>query len=332
MHKTCAAAEMGRDAFCLVTVVLHTEDAARYSGPVRFWNSQLMETLGFTKWDQFAKARNKAIEAGWLAYENEGNRSAGRYHVTIPDGIEDVSDDPIEDPLSPDLGYKLGYKDGYKQGVIEGIKRGQSGVQTGDNVGELYNPNPNPNPNPKEYAHSDESAQDSHCGDTGPKDDKSIVQPVSGVPGARERPSRENLNEQAERIYNAYPRKIGKANAIKRIKQAIVGALVTADELFEAVSAYATATSQWAESDRQFIPHPATWVYQQRWNDDRAEWQAKSRGSPRDNSVAAKEARNRQAREIAGAKLYERIQQANAANNQVHEAGKNGVAGLLGES
>lgn len=144
MHKASVAAVIGRDAFCLVAVILHTEDAARYRGPVRFWNSQLIETLGFSKWDTFDKARRRAIDSGWLQYSGDGKRSAGEYFVTIPPEYEQVDDSPVEECSS--VNYELGYKAGYEAGIIEGMKRGQSVVRTGDDVGEPYNPIPNPSP------------------------------------------------------------------------------------------------------------------------------------------------------------------------------------------
>jgi hypothetical protein len=146
MHKSSAAADMGRDAFCLVAVVLHTEDAARYRGPVRFFNSQLMETLGFAKWETFDKARKRAIDSQWLQYRGCGKRTAGLYWVTVPVDLDDMDDLPIEesiDSLSPKAGYKegykVGYKEGYDRGIIEGINGGtiggQSGVRSGDKQG-----------------------------------------------------------------------------------------------------------------------------------------------------------------------------------------------------
>lgn len=151
MHKAAIAAEIGRDAFSLLTVIAHTEDAMRYRGPAKFWNSQLIETLGFTKWDQFDKARRKAIEAGWLQYSGDGKRTAGEYFVTIPNGYDQISDSPIESQctvVNPENRYEDGYKEGYKQGMIEGMKRVQSGVQTGYEQGEPSIPIPNPKPNP----------------------------------------------------------------------------------------------------------------------------------------------------------------------------------------
>ena len=140
MHKSMVAAELGRDVLCLLAVILHTEDAARYRGPVSFFNSQLIETLGFKKWEQFDATRKKAIDAGWLQYEGCGKRSAGRYFVTIPDGYGQVDDNLMEECISPEKGYKQGYDDGYKAGYDQGIKRGtiqgQSGGQSGDKQGE----------------------------------------------------------------------------------------------------------------------------------------------------------------------------------------------------
>jgi len=82
----------------LVIHIAHTEDAARYSGPVRFWNGQLMETLGFSSPKQLSNARDKAVEAGWLVYERQTNRSVGRYYTAIPNRFTDISDAPIEEP------------------------------------------------------------------------------------------------------------------------------------------------------------------------------------------------------------------------------------------
>jgi hypothetical protein len=152
MHKAAIAAEIGRDAFSLLTVVVHTEDAMRYRGPAKFWNSQLIETLGFAKWETFDRARTKAIESGWLQYSGDGKRTAGEYFVTVPEGYEQISDAPIEltcTVVNPENGYEQGYKAGYEAGMIEGMKRGQSGVRSGDEQGEPSNPIPNPIPLPE---------------------------------------------------------------------------------------------------------------------------------------------------------------------------------------
>ena len=166
MHKAAVPAEIGRDAFALITVVVLTEDAARYRGPVRFYNAQLMETLGFTKWETFAKVRSRAVESGWLNYKGCGKRTAGLYWVTVPEGFDQIDDSPMEEPadsLSPDTGYKRGYNDGYKRGYDEGVMRGINGGTTmelsGGQMGGSTYPIPNPIPNPSPTSGESEKKQ-----------------------------------------------------------------------------------------------------------------------------------------------------------------------------
>lgn len=103
LTKSCAAQDIGLNAFALLTVIAHQEDSARYSGPVRFWNEQLMNVLGFKSPKQLNDCRAKAIEFGWLCYERSGNREVGRYAVMIPEGFEGLDDAPIE-PIHSESG------------------------------------------------------------------------------------------------------------------------------------------------------------------------------------------------------------------------------------
>jgi hypothetical protein len=96
LHKSCAAQDIGPVACYLLCVIAHTEDAARYVGPARFWNSQLSETMGFRSPQQLARERERAIQAGWLVYHRAGTRSVGEYFVTIPSRFSGLSDAPIE--------------------------------------------------------------------------------------------------------------------------------------------------------------------------------------------------------------------------------------------
>jgi len=82
-------------------------------------------------------------------------------------------------------------------------------------------------------------------------------------------------------IYEAYPRKSGKADALKAIQKALVAH--PAEKLLAATQAYATATAAWPEADRKFIPHPATWFNRGSYDDDPETWK---RG--KDDSEAAK--------------------------------------------
>ena len=78
---------------------------------------------------------------------------------------------------------------------------------------------------------------------------------------ARKTPSR------FEEFWKAYPRKVAKAGAAKAYSQAIKKA--SEDELIR-------AAVEFAQSDKgragRYTPHPATWLNEERWKDDRATW------------------------------------------------------------
>ena len=96
LFKSCDVQTIGAQAALLVIHVAHTEDAARYSGAVRFWNSQLQEVLGFKSSKQLPAARQAAIEAGWLFYRRKNVRSVGEYWTLVPDRFRHIPDTPIE--------------------------------------------------------------------------------------------------------------------------------------------------------------------------------------------------------------------------------------------
>lgn len=75
------------------------------------------------------------------------------------------------------------------------------------------------------------------------------------------------LNEPKpeDRIYDSYPRRIGKPAALKAIRLALK--TTPFETLADAVGRYALLTARWPAPDRQFIPHPATWFNQRRWED-----------------------------------------------------------------
>lgn len=78
----------------------------------------------------------------------------------------------------------------------------------------------------------------------------------------------------AEAIYALYPRKVGRAAALKAIEKAI--ASNPPQMVYERTKAYALAVQSWSEHDQQFIPHPATWYNQERFHDDPSTWERKS--------------------------------------------------------
>ena len=78
-------------------------------------------------------------------------------------------------------------------------------------------------------------------------------------------------NDIADSIYAAYPRKVGRADALRAINSALK--LRPAVTLLQAVNAYADATTRWPAAERQFIPHPSTWFNRGSYDDDPKEWQ-----------------------------------------------------------
>lgn len=95
--KQAAAQSISVEAFALLTVVVATEDAKRYRGPVAFYNEQLMMLLGFGSKERLVKARERAIEAGWLHYQAGAKSRAGLYFVDIPKGLAGIPDNPVDE-------------------------------------------------------------------------------------------------------------------------------------------------------------------------------------------------------------------------------------------
>ncbi len=76
---------------------------------------------------------------------------------------------------------------------------------------------------------------------------------------------------EPEEIYEAYPKKVAKPEALKAIKKALKK--VDASTLLEKTKAYAETVNG---SDRQFVPNPATWFNGERYNDSADTWAVKS--------------------------------------------------------
>jgi hypothetical protein len=72
------------------------------------------------------------------------------------------------------------------------------------------------------------------------------------------------LVREFESFWSAYPRKVGKDAALKKFNQAI--SKTTIETILLAIAEQSN-TEQWKKDGGQFIPHPATWLNQGRWND-----------------------------------------------------------------
>lgn len=82
--------------------------------------------------------------------------------------------------------------------------------------------------------------------------------------------------EDAEKIYQVYPRKVGKPAAIRAIISSLKRTGTTIEECFALVSKYSKAKEA---EDPQFIPHPSTFFNQDRYLDDPVTWKTNHRGN-----------------------------------------------------
>lgn len=105
-----------------------------------------------------------------------------------------------------------------------------------------------------------------------------------------------------EEIYDAYPRKEKKPQALRAIEKAIRVANIAPQELLKRTQTYAVAVAKWGQSryttdGRDTVPHPATWFNAHQFNDDPSNWERKPIGS---GSAEKKE---------GGGARFERIEQ-----------------------
>lgn len=77
--------------------------------------------------------------------------------------------------------------------------------------------------------------------------------------------AKSELDEQAAKIYELYPRKAARPDAIKAIKKALKGVGYT--ELYAKTQKYATAVKE-SQKELSYIPYPATWFNREEYNDN----------------------------------------------------------------
>lgn len=78
--------------------------------------------------------------------------------------------------------------------------------------------------------------------------------------------NKNNITELFDRFWKAYPRHEAKANALKAFEK-----LKPTEDLLQTMLRAIEkqkSTAQWQENGGQFIPHPATWLNQRRWEDE----------------------------------------------------------------
>lgn len=75
--------------------------------------------------------------------------------------------------------------------------------------------------------------------------------------------NKDTLDHFFEKFWALYPRKVGRGAAYNAWKKTPLPDITV---LYDALE-WQKKTEQWNKSGGQFIPHPATWINQQRWND-----------------------------------------------------------------
>lgn len=85
-----------------------------------------------------------------------------------------------------------------------------------------------------------------------------------------------------EVFWTAYPRKVGKGAARKRFDTAIKK--TTLEVMLSAIEAQ-KKSDQWTKDGGQFIPHPSTWLNQERWSDGGTEVAAPEASQPGEENM-----------------------------------------------
>ena len=95
-----------------------------------------------------------------------------------------------------------------------------------------------------------------------------ILSPAPDAPSEAEKPKKPQIKSEFERFWEVYPRKIGKGAAQTAFEAALNKPKApTADRIIQSVIDH-KATWNWKKENGQFIPHPQTYLNQDRWKDD----------------------------------------------------------------
>ena len=143
LTKTATAQELGPEACWLLAVIVHQEDAIRYSRAITFWNDQLLPLCGFGSRKRLESARSKAVDAGWLHYEAGSKSKIGRYWVTIPEAFTDLNDFPIDE------GGNFEGRNGTANGLRDETERKAPGQKHQGGTATAHHSTLPLNPNPK---------------------------------------------------------------------------------------------------------------------------------------------------------------------------------------
>jgi len=87
------------------------------------------------------------------------------------------------------------------------------------------------------------------------------VQPQENIIKKEPAANASKYSDAFEKFWNAYPKKVGKADAAKKFQKAVK--IVSVDTMIEAIGRYCKSKTV-ADG---FVCNPATWLHQERWND-----------------------------------------------------------------
>jgi len=110
------------------------------------------------------------------------------------------------------------------------------------------------------------------------KNEKNTPLPPNVTDGDNCQQETKYKGEFFERFWAVYPRKVGKQKCRQIWKRLKPSAELT-EQIIKAVQAY-KRTDQWQEDNGKFIPHPATWLNQGRWEDEIAVKPEPQKGDP----------------------------------------------------
>jgi hypothetical protein len=103
-------------------------------------------------------------------------------------------------------------------------------------------------------------------GHTKNKNEKECKNERNNPPKSPQGDSRTGYTQEFLKFWEVYPRKVGKAAAFKAWK-AKNGTRPPAGDLIKIIETHKQST-QWNREGGQYIPNPATWINQERWEDD----------------------------------------------------------------
>lgn len=270
IFRCCLANDIGPEACYLLTQIAHTEDAARYRGPVTFFNEQLVAVVGLANVQALIRVRTKAVESGWLGYIPGAKGRGARYWVQIPDSFRDIPDSQI-DCSSNELDGEC-YTENDIESVIypetirnESVMKAETIRKESDKHSTLSLSLSLPlNTNTRASGESTDEKPSEQMPEPTPEQELE-PDPEPAIP-----------KDSFANWYAVYPRKTSRGSAEKAFPKAI--AKIVKEKSIPPPEAFAwlmEVTRLFAASPKAkgpYVPHPATFLNSARYDDDQRDW------------------------------------------------------------